>query len=558
MSVFTDARSIPLSEPRFSSTAFPAAVIPVGSNPLGVVLTPDGARAYVASRSTNTVSVIDTATNTVTATIATGAGPTLVAVAPDGAHVYVTVNDDALLSVIDTATNTITASVAVGAGPTGVSATPDGTRVYVACQNANTVSVIDTATNTVITTIPVGQQPIGVTVAPDGAHAYVGNSASNTISVIDTATNTVTATITGANGPAVVAVTPDGARGYASNLAGNTVAVIDTATNTITTDIAVGTEPRFVTVSQNGSHVYVADYGSNTVSVINTATNTLTGNLNVGQGPTGVAVTADDTRLYVTNTDAGTVSVIPLTLIPNEGSTAGGTIVTINGHNLANATAVRFGTTEATILTNTATSITVVAPAGSGTVPVTVTTPGGTGFLGDFVYFPAPQINDVSPTEGPSFGGNTVVISGFKLAGAIAAFFGPDRAAIESATDTQLTVIVPNAQTSGTFPVTVTTPGGTASGPYYTYLFQPVITNVTPNTASTSGGTPVTLTGTGLATTQQVAFENVTADFSVISDTQVIAIAPPQSPGQNIPVSITTAGGSDFWNFFTYQDNPAI
>ncbi|MGW7007033.1 IPT/TIG domain-containing protein [Streptomyces sp. NPDC054933] len=168
-------------------------------------------------------------------------------------------------------------------------------------------------------------------------------------------------------------------------------------------------------------------------------------------------------------------------------------------------------------------------------------------------------MNDVNPTEGPTNSGNTTaVITGFNLAGAISASFGPNRATIQSATDTQLTITVAPTQTPGTVPVTVTTPGGTASGPYYTYWPQPTITNVTPNTASSGGGTPVTLTGTDLATTQQVTFQNVPADFSVISDTQITAVAPQQSPGQNITISVTTAGGSTSWNSFTYQQPPAL
>ncbi|MEU5547731.1 IPT/TIG domain-containing protein [Streptomyces sioyaensis] len=536
-----------------------AIAIPVGGNPLGVALTPDGTRAYVANGASNTVNVLDTATNIVTTTITVGVGPRLVAIAPDGAEAYVAVADDALLSVIDTVTNTVTANIPVGAGATGVSVTPDGTRLYVANQNASTVSVIDTATNTVTTTIAVGDAPTGVTVTPDGTHVYVCNLASNTVSVIDTATDTVTTTITGLSGPTVVGITADGIRGYVSDMFTGTLSVIDIATNAITASITVGSQPRFVTVSHNGAHVYVADYGSNTVSVIDTATNTLAGNLRTGEGPTGVAVTPDGSRLYVTNSDGGTVSVIPLILIPNEGSTSGGTTVTINGHNLANASAVHFGTASATILTDTATSITVINPAGAGAAPVTVTTPGGTGSLGDFSYFPPPHINDVIPTDGPTDSGNTTaIITGFNLAGAISASFGPNRATIQSATDTQLTVTVAPTQDAGTVPVTVTTPGGTATGPYYTYRPQPTITNVTPNTVSTSGGTPVTITGTALSTTQQVTFENVLADFSIISDTQISAIAPQQPPGQNIAISVTTAGGSNSWNSFTYQDNPSI
>ncbi|MGO4649985.1 IPT/TIG domain-containing protein [Nocardia sp. 2YAB30] len=529
----------------------------MGGSPLGVVLSPDGARAYVAGSSSNTVTVIDTATNGVVTTIPTGAGPRLFAFTPDGGHLYVTVAGDGLLSVIDTATNTITTSVTVGAAPTGVSVTPDGGQVYVANQNSDTVSVIDAATNTVTATIAVGVLPTGVMVTPDGAHAYVGNIIGNTISVIDTATNTVTATIPGGGGPSIVAVTPDGAHAYINNVFVNTVSVIDTATNTITATIPVGVIPRAVTISQDGAHVYVPNYGSNTVSVIDTATNTLSGNLRVGQGPSDVAVNPDDSLLYVTNTDDSTLSVIPLTLIPREGSTAGGTTVTINGHNLANASAVHFGSAEATILTNTATSITVVNPAGAGAVPVTVTTPGGTGSLGHFLYFPPPLTNNVSPAEGPAAGGNTVVITGFHLAGVLAVSMGSNRATIQSATNTQLTVVVAATQNPTTFPVTVTTPGGSADDLTYTYLTGPSLTDVGPDDGPTTGGNVVTITGSGLAHTDSVTFDGTPASFSVISDTTISTIAPPHPANSGIAIDITTLGGHGSWTY-SYEQPPAL
>ncbi|WP_256332130.1 MULTISPECIES: YncE family protein [unclassified Streptomyces] len=58
------------------AASFAAGVsIPVGDTPQGIALTPSGARAYVANRGSNTVSVIDTATNTVTATVPVGDAP---------------------------------------------------------------------------------------------------------------------------------------------------------------------------------------------------------------------------------------------------------------------------------------------------------------------------------------------------------------------------------------------------------------------------------------------------------------------------------------------------
>ena len=83
---------------------------------------------------------------------------------------YVTNFSDNTVSVIDTATNTVVATVAVGNGPEGVAVTPDGTKVYVANASSANVSVIKTATNTVVKTVPVGSEPGAgaVAVTPDG------------------------------------------------------------------------------------------------------------------------------------------------------------------------------------------------------------------------------------------------------------------------------------------------------------------------------------------------------------------------------------------------------
>ena len=81
------------------------------------------------------------------------------------------------VSVIDTATNNVTATVNVECGPIGVAVSPDGTKVYVTNAYSNTVSVIDTATNNVTATVPVGSYPWGIAVNPDGTKVYVANVA---------------------------------------------------------------------------------------------------------------------------------------------------------------------------------------------------------------------------------------------------------------------------------------------------------------------------------------------------------------------------------------------
>ncbi|MEV0947553.1 beta-propeller fold lactonase family protein [Rhodococcus sp. NPDC049939] len=53
-------------------------------------ISPDGSRAYIANWGSDSVSVIDTATNTVTETVPVGETPLEVAITPDGDHAYIT------------------------------------------------------------------------------------------------------------------------------------------------------------------------------------------------------------------------------------------------------------------------------------------------------------------------------------------------------------------------------------------------------------------------------------------------------------------------------------
>jgi YVTN family beta-propeller protein len=80
----------------------------VAKLPLGVAVTPDGTKVYVANRGSGTVSAIATATNAVVATIPVGGNPYGIAVTPDGTNVYVTTGNT--VSVIDTATNNVVGS----------------------------------------------------------------------------------------------------------------------------------------------------------------------------------------------------------------------------------------------------------------------------------------------------------------------------------------------------------------------------------------------------------------------------------------------------------------
>jgi hypothetical protein len=237
---------------------------------------------------------------------------------------------------------------------------------------------------------------------------------------------------------------------------------------------------------------------------------------------------------------------------PTQGPLPGGNLVTLTGTGLTEVAGVFFGSVPASSFTIVdSTHITAVAPGGNpaGPVQVTVTTPSGTSNAMSYFYVPAPVLTDVSPTQGPTAGGNTVTLTGSGFTGTTSVHFGAGAApSFTVVTDNQLTVHPPAG--TGTIPVTVTTAGGTSSGTIsYTYLPAAVLTSLIPNQGPATGGNSVTLTGTGLTFTSTVSFAGTPAPFTVISDTQVVALAPAGPPG---PVTVTATTPSGTSNGLTY------
>src|SRR5207245_7492536 len=126
--------------------------------PAGVAVTPDWKSVYVTADRGHKVAVIDTATNTAVAIVELRPDPLNgpewpwgVAVTPDGKRVYVAnqtliciqpCNITFSVSVIDTATNTVVAAVPLPVAPFAVAVTPDGKSVYVTGPDSSTVEVI--------------------------------------------------------------------------------------------------------------------------------------------------------------------------------------------------------------------------------------------------------------------------------------------------------------------------------------------------------------------------------------------------------------------------------
>ena len=109
-----------------------------------------------------------------------GNGPSGIAYDPENKKIYVTNTADDTVSVINTTTNTVVGSpIRVGNVPNDIAYDPENKRMYVVNRDDDTVSVIDTTTNTVIgNPIRVGNIPWGIAYHDQEVNKkkmYVGN-----------------------------------------------------------------------------------------------------------------------------------------------------------------------------------------------------------------------------------------------------------------------------------------------------------------------------------------------------------------------------------------------
>lgn len=186
---------------------------------------------------------------------------------------------------------------------------------------------------------------------------------------------------------------------------------------------------------------------------------------------------------------------------PASGPTAGGIEVTITGSGLSGATSVHFGANAASsVNVESPSTVKALAPAGTGTVNVTVTTSRGTTPVTSadrFAYVPAPSVKKLSAKGGPAGGGTSVTITGANLSGASEVRFGEAAATITADTASAVSVLAPPG--AGTVTVAVTTPGGIATSSKQ-FEYGPEVESVTPASGPLAGGSTVTITGTGFLT----------------------------------------------------------
>lgn len=312
------------------------------ANPLALALTPDGTRAYVSNTSNGTVTVIYLAATddgfAVTTPVSyVGNGPW--APLANGNRIYVANNFDNSVTVIDTTTNTVVdtdattpgiQNMSVGGDPYALAASDN--RLYVANLAGNSVTVIDTNTNTVIHTITTGVNgPSGLSVS--GNRLYISNFYGGDVTVINTDDYSKIDADGGVPGVQSLGLGTGTHSPYDSVVIGNrlyvaddnvanSVIVIDTDTDAVVQSIPVDDGP--FQLLTKGNLLYVSHYTAGKVTVINTDTNTVAATISTGSSAGWMATQGN--RLYVGNPYSNTVTVVDTdsnTVVDTDGSLPG-------------------------------------------------------------------------------------------------------------------------------------------------------------------------------------------------------------------------------------------
>ena len=255
---------------------------------------------------------------------------------------------------------------------------------------------------------------------------------------------------------------------------------------------------------------------------------------------------------------------------PASGSTLGGDTVTVRGAGFTSTTTLTLGGVSAAIsqVDTAAGTITATTPPHpSGAVEVAVHTSIDSAAIANGFYYrvdATPVLIGVQPAFGPVSGGNTVRVNGYGFdAPGTQIRIGGAPATLVAAQPSFADVVAP-AGAAGFADVSLHDGLGTqldALVGAYQYVTDLGADGATPTSGPDSGGTTVTVMGTGFTGVETVLVGGVPAEFSVTDDGTLIVVTPQHTAGTvdieiqrdglsaTLPDAFTYTGTLQVWGF---------
>src|ERR671915_217347 len=295
---------------------------------------------YVQNSNSNSISVVDLATNAILRNITVDGTPHNIKLSEDQLTLYILTSDrdSGTIFMLNTTSNelmneiptevsvqdiaifngtmyasdvvggkvlvmnvngTLMDEIDVGSRPQYMAVRPDGQVLYVT-RLGGPISVVDLEQKIVIKEIDSGNMPHHLSFTNGGEVLFVVNAESNTMSVIDSYSHEVIKTIPVGDSPRYVALNPDETLAYITNMDSNTVSIVDP--DKVINEIPVGNRPYGIAFSVDGGDLaYVSNTRGNDVSVIDTTSGNVTATISAGGiGPHQMVVMKPDVEIVRT------------------------------------------------------------------------------------------------------------------------------------------------------------------------------------------------------------------------------------------------------------------
>jgi len=301
------------------------------------------ARGYVSNEDGESVSVLDTGSNTRIATIDVGKRPRGMKLSRDGSRLFVAVSglpkcppsvpDEECaklerdlkadgIAIVDTSRHKLIEVLAAGSDPEQFDISNDDKRLYVANEDVGMLSIVDVAAGKVIERIKVGQEPEGVALTPNGRWVLVTNESGGSVTVIDTSTLKVAKTVAVGKRPRDMAFGPDGDTAYVSGEMDASLYRMNVTGNVPVQRLLQLREearPMAVILDAHRKRLYLSTGRGGTVAVVDMTAAPkgarLIKEVSVGKRPWGMALSADGRYLYTANGPSNDVSVVDTTTL---------------------------------------------------------------------------------------------------------------------------------------------------------------------------------------------------------------------------------------------------
>ena len=155
------------------ATAREVARVPIGRHPRGIVVSPDSTTAYVAVMGGSEVVRVDLAARSATKLAAPGSGPRHIVISPDGSTLYVSNNGSGTITSVSAETGKVLARVSVGSQPRSLAISADGSALYAVSYESSTVTKLRASDLLMLDRKPTDHHPIGITYEPTTRSIWV-------------------------------------------------------------------------------------------------------------------------------------------------------------------------------------------------------------------------------------------------------------------------------------------------------------------------------------------------------------------------------------------------